>query len=107
MNPKRPTPRHIIIKIFYPASLWVRIEVIKNFSDLQKLKEYSNTKPFPKRNIERSFINIRKVVIYWKEENHNWKVNYLNRPVFRLKKQTKNLCGSDNHMNGKRTNTKI
>ena len=91
-------------RMFYPARLLFRIwdEFLK-----QKLKEYSNTKPFPKRNIERSFINIRKVVIYWKEENHNWKVNYLNRPVFRLKKQTKNLCGSDNHMNGKRTNTKI
>ena len=41
LNEKNLQPR-----IFYPARLLFRIEIeIKNFSDKQKLKEYSNTKP--------------------------------------------------------------
>ena len=36
-------------RILYPARLSLRIEgEIKNFSDKQKLKEYSNTKPILK-----------------------------------------------------------
>ena len=39
-------------RILYPAGLSFRIEgEIKNFSDKQKLKEYSNTKPILKQTL--------------------------------------------------------
>ena len=38
--------KNLLLRILYPARLSFRIEgEIKNFSDKQKLKEYSNTKP--------------------------------------------------------------
>ena len=45
---------------------------IKNFSDKQKLKECSNTKPILKKYIERSSLNLKK-----KYESHNRKSNYI------------------------------
>ena len=56
-------------RILYPARVSFIVEgEIKNFSDKQKLKEYSNTKPILKKNIKRPSQNRKEARIYRKEK---------------------------------------
>ena len=60
-------------RILYPARLSLRIGEIKNFSEKQKLKEYSNTKT--ERNSESSSLSRKEARIYRKGKITIQKVN--------------------------------
>ena len=72
-------------RILYPTILFGIGREIKNFSDKQKLKEYSNTKPSLKEKLKWHFKQKRNKKIQ-EGRSHNWKVNYLNQLVNRSKK---------------------
>ena len=83
-------------RILYPPRLSFRIGgEMKNFSDKQNLKEYSNTKPILKE-ILKGHLQIEKKQKKQEGGNHNWKVNHLNQPVYRSKrKRKKPICESN------------
>ena len=61
-------------RILYPARISFKIEEeIKNFSNKQKLKEYSNTKPILKKNTESASLNKKRSKKKQDGGSHNWK----------------------------------
>ena len=59
--------KNIQPRILYPEKLSFRIKEIKNFSDKQKLKEYSNTKPILKEVLKGLLANRKETRNYRKE----------------------------------------
>ena len=74
--------------MLYPARITFRRErEIKNFSNKEKLKEKSNTRPILKEILRSSLII--KESRRQERENHNCKVNHLNKPIYRPKRKKK------------------
>ena len=65
--------KNIQPRILYPEKLSFRIKEIKNFSDKQKLKEYSNTKPILKEVLKGLLANRKETRNYRKENITVWK----------------------------------
>ena len=82
--------KHLKPRLLYPGRISFTIQgELQFFSDEQKLKEYSNTKPILKE-ILTGLLQIKK------EEEIGWRKsqlesNHLNKPVYRSKREKKNL----------------